>query len=708
MNTVSLGMKLVLSLLLLSIMAIGAQAAPPVLAIASEPLAALCRPATAPASGEELDGSVLVRTAARPGQPGTLFQSTMNTTDWGGRFTRYTMLAGTAGTPGATAALSAVWEAGALLTGDANRPPSPAPAQRKIYTAIAQPDGALTMVPFEWTALSPEQRSQLDPAQDGAGPQRLSWLRGERSDESTLLRARSSVLGNSVHATPVYAGASSNPLAPARPDMLYLGANDGMLHAFNAADGSELFAYVPAALFGTLHQLTSKNFVHRAYVDGPAQAGEVIIAGDARTVLVSGMGGGAQGVFALDITDPANFAAQGGVLWEFTDHHDPLMGNVTSPPQLAKLRVASRGATRLYRYFAVVASGVNNYADDGYASTTGDGALFLLALDKPRNAPWRLNDNYYRLITPIADTTMANALHAPVLVAERDGAARFAYGGDLQGNLWRFDLAAGPPWDKAVGPGPENTPLFIARDAAGKRQPVTQRPQVAYASNGGNLVLFGTGKLIEQSDRSAASFAPQTYYGIRDSLRTPAELVTGRRQLARRELQGDPASARLTLVGEPLEADSMGWYVDLLQSSGTGERSIDSGVLRNGALVFNTVLPTTQPCSPTPSRTYVLDALTGLADGRSVTARLPPTPAVERTIVGELSASYAAQPLLLPTSTIRSTRTPTGAVRVEQEFDVVAGARAGTLIGTVRTQARAGRLSWREIANWRQLHEAMP
>lgn len=702
MNTVSPGMKVVLSLLLLLATAVGAHAAPPALAIASAPLAAGCRPAAAPTSGEELDGAALVRTAARPGQPGTLFQATMNTADGAGRFTRYTMRTGTAG---GTRALVAAWEAGALLTGDANRAPAPAPAQRKIYTAIVQPDGALAMVPFEWTALSPEQRNQLDPAQDGAGPQRLAWLRGDRSEEGSLLRARSSVLGSSVHATPVYVGPAANPLAPARPDMLYLGANDGMLHAFNAADGSELFAYVPAALFGTLHHATNPGLVHRAYVDGPARAGEAIIAGNMHTVLVSGMGGGAQGVFALDISDPANFAGQGGVLWEFTDRHDALMGNVTSPPQLAKLRVASRGAVATYRYFAVVASGINNYVDDGHASASGDGALFLLALDKPRNAPWRLNDNYYRLVTPIADATLANALHAPVLVAERDGAARFAYGGDLQGNLWRFDLAAGPPWDHAVGPGPESTPLFTARDAAGKRQPITQQPLLAYASNGGYLVLFGTGKLIEQSDRSTASFAPQTYYAIRDTLRTPAEIVTGRRQLVQRELNGDPVSERLTLAGAPMAADSMGWYIDLLQSATTGERSIDSGVLHNGALVFNTVLPTSQPCSPAPSRTYVLNALTGLADGRSVTARLPPA-AVERTIVGERSASYTARPLLLPTSISTLPRNPTGAVRVEQEFDVVAG--AGTLIGTVRTQARAGRLSWREIANWRQLHEAAP
>lgn len=220
-------------------------------------------------------------------------------------------------------------------------------------------------------------------------------------------------------------------------------------------------------------------------------------------------------------------------------------------------------------------------------------------------------------------------------------------------------------------------------------------------------MLFGTGKLIEQSDRSAASAAPQTYYAIRDSLRSPAEVVTSRSQLVQRELRGDPASERLTIVGEPLEPGSMGWYMDLLHSSGTGERSLDSGVLRHGALVFNTVLPTTEPCSSSPGRTYVLNVLTGLPDGRSVSARLPPA-SVQQPIMGELTAPYAAVPLLLPTSTSTAPRTPTGAVRVAQEFSVAVGAREGTPIGTVRTQSRAGRLSWREVSNWRQLHEATP
>src|SRR5471032_839590 len=164
---------------------------------------------------------------------------------------------------------------------------------------------------------------------------------------------------------------------------VYLGANDGMLHAFDVVDGSELFAYVPDALIATLNDLTSPAYVHQAYVDGLASAAEAQVNGVWKTVLVSGMGGGAQGVFALDVSDPQQFAAGSGALWEFTDRDDPDMGNVVGLPQIAQFRAGASGM----RYFAVVASGLDNDADDGeiaHAGRTraGNGALFLLALDK--------------------------------------------------------------------------------------------------------------------------------------------------------------------------------------------------------------------------------------------------------------------------------------------------------------------------------------
>jgi type IV pilus assembly protein PilY1 len=209
-------------------------------------------------------------------------------------------------------------------------------------------------------------------------------------------------------------------------------------------------------------------------------------------------------VFALDVTDPARFADGLGVLWEFTSRDDPLMGNLTTVPQIARVRVRRD----VYRDFAIVASGINN---------GGNGALFLLALDKPRDEGWRLNRNYYRIQTPVTD-----ALSAPALLNDGDGVLRYAYAGDLQGNLWRFDFSDSAPWAKAV-----SKPLFIARDASGRRQPITQPPLLAYASQG-YFILFGTGRLIELADRKPS---PQSYYAIIDSLQTPPDIITGRHQL---------------------------------------------------------------------------------------------------------------------------------------------------------------------------------
>ncbi|HWW70148.1 MAG TPA: PilC/PilY family type IV pilus protein, partial [Duganella sp.] len=428
-----------------------ANAAPPTLDIASEPLTAACRIAVPSSGADEFEGASLLHPASLPASAsaGDLFQASANLADWSGHFSRYVLLPGAAGLPSTPAA---AWDAGARLTGNAANAPSPAPAARKIFTAIVQPDGRLDMVPFEWNALSAEQRLQLDQAppsttDDALGEQRLAFLRGDRTQEGNLFRTRGSVLGDSINSTPVYVAPSG-----ARPGAIYVGANDGMLHAFNAADGAELFAYVPNALISTLNRLSDPDYTHQAYVDGPASAGEAMISGAGKTVLISGMGGGAQGVFALDVTDPTRFADDGGVLWEFTDRDDAMMGNVTTRPQIAKLRTRTVAGVPVYRHFAVVASGLNNYAADGNTSPTGKGALFLLAVDKPRGTPWQLNVNYFRLITPIADAALANALNAPVLATDRAGALRYGYAGDLQGNLWRFDFTGGAPWAGAVGP----------------------------------------------------------------------------------------------------------------------------------------------------------------------------------------------------------------------------------------------------------------
>jgi type IV pilus assembly protein PilY1 len=687
-----------------------AHAGAPVLEIDSLPIAAACAPVGGAGTAS---GAALLRPAARPAamtsgamsdppsppalppstaSAGELYQSTMALDDWGGHFSRYILPGGGVGAVPALA-----WDAGAILTGKPGRPPMPAPEQRKIYTAIAQAGGTLAMIPFAWPALSPGQQSLLN-QDDQSGELRLAYLRGDRTQEGRSFRRRSSVLGDSVHSIPVYVG----PLD--RRAAVYLGANDGMLHAFDASTGEEVFAYVPEALIAQLHYLADPAYVHRAYVDGPASAGEAFIGDGRKTVLVSGMGGGAQGVFALDVSDPRRFADGLGVLWEFTDRHDAMMGNVTTLPQIAKLGTRRSGGVVTYRYFAIVASGLNNYAADGNASGAGKGALFLLALDKPRDAPWKLNDNYYRLITPVAEPALANALSAPVLLADSDGAVRYAYAGDLQGNLWRFDFSGSAPWAKAVGPGANSTPLFVARDANGQRQPITQQPLLAYASERGYMVMFGTGKLIEAADRASARYAPQSYYAILDSLQSPADLVANRRQLTQRFLDGGTGKVLFSISGARRDSGSKGWYVDFLRAQDSGERSINGGLLADGQVLFNTVLPGADPCAATRGRAYALNVLTGLAGDSIVTAIVPG----DEPIVGLLLPDYAPTPALLPQSAVRDSGGPAGRISVKATAKVVNVSPNGvTVVGQTRSVRRAGRLSWREVANWRELHEAV-
>ena len=801
--------RMLLQTLLLAWLAIchvePASAAPPPLDIASEPILAGCLaagggppvrsmplvlPATtappaaivpaaitvppaaiAPSTSVVPPAIVVPPATAAAGADGatfTAFQAIYSRADWSGHFERYAVQADSAA---ALAAAAPAWDAGAILTGSAGNAPRPAPSARNIYTAVVQADGTLATVPFAWGALSSAQRAMLDRAPgarsrpDGMGRQRLDYLRGERALEGSMFRRRGSVLGDAVNSTPVYVGvaqamergaayADFYARSKARRPVIYLGANDGMLHAFDAADGSELFAYTPDALFGALNRLTSPAYVHTAYVDGPSSAGEAYAGGAWKTVLVSGMGGGAQGVFALDVTDPLHFDVA-GALWEFTDRDDPMMGNVSTRPQVVRVRTGGSGGAAVLRDMAIVASGWNNYAADGHASSGGNGALFLLALDKPASQPWRRNENYYRLVTPISDPAQPNGLSAPALVTDADGVLRYAYAGDLQGNLWRFDLTGDAPWAGAVGPGPGKTPLFVARDASGARQAIAQQPKVVFATGSGYLVLFGTGRMVEADDRLSARFAPQSYYAILDTLADPPQLVAGRGDLTPRSLTGDDGAPALTLTGADLSAGSKGWYIDFLDAAATGERSLDSGVLTNGQLVLNTVLPGRTPCDATRSRSYVLDVLTGLPSASMTAAAgggstgsagsggasgggsaggstgsgsgvAGGTVATGSPITGRLAPDYAMGPVLLRLSAPLPARgtAPGGApagpapgsaasatvASASRTFAIAVFSAVGTApgrsAGDLSVAAPSGRLSWREVVNWRELHAA--
>lgn len=602
-----------------------------------------------------------------------------------------------------------LWSAGEILTGDAGakppRAPRPAPAARQLYTAGTDGKGLVT-IPFEWAGLSARQRALLDlapgtPVSDGLGEARLGYVRGERGREigqpGGIFRPRTSVLGNAPRA-PLYIGAPSTAVRDGayaafyerhkgRREAVYLGADDGMLHAFDAANGIELFAYIPDLLMGGLTQLADARYAGGAAVDAAPGAGEAIAAGGWRSVLVSGLGAGAEGVFALDVSDPARFAS-GGALWEFGQRDDPGLGRVTAAPEIARFRAASNQDAPAYRHFAVLPGSA--------------GALFLLALDKPPAQPWQLNVNYFKLKLPAGEPGMANALGPPALVVDADGAVRYAYAGDLQGNLWRFDFSGPAPWANGVGFGAGKLPLFVARDKDGGRQPIAQRPQVGYAPGGGYLILFGTGKPEQEG---GAPVQPQSFYAVRDALSGKPAPVGGRDALAARSVSGGANGAVVTIKGAEFRYDGAaakdGWYLDFPAA----EASLGGATLAGGKVWFNTTVAAGDPCAAPAARTYALDSLSGLAtDGEGV-ARSGKTSgyfsaggvrgAPQLWALGAQTSPSDATRRVLATTSYRVLNLVADGVRT------VPGAG-----GKLTLSAPAGRMSWREVVNWRELHDA--
>ena len=602
-----------------------------------------------------------------------------------------------------------LWDAGALL--DAGQPPAGA---RRIFTLSG---GGIT-VPFEWGRLDAAQQAALDPAGDGLGEARLAFLRGERTREGDPFRRRAGVLGDIVRSTPVLVGAPAADGAAAsepgyadfhrryrqRQSLVYAGANDGMLHAFDWNDGAERFAYVPALLLPALHQLSAGagvgTYAARAWVDGTPGQGAALIGGQWRSVLASGLGMGARGLFALDITDPA---ADPVALWEFGESDDPAIGFIHGQPVIIKLRGARRGTSAAHRYFALVDGGFNR-ADGG-----ADSVLFLLALDKPAAAPWRLGDNYFRLHAPARDPQAVNALATPVVTLAADGSARSAYAGDLQGTMWRFDFDG----LTGAGAGARTTAsaLYRARAADGAVQPIVEAARVVFAPGGGYLVLFGTGRAIEAADLDPAGFVPQTFYAVRDTDAQPMATVSGRAALAERRLTaaGGSAAAGFIVAGERFDYNGAGrgvkhgWFFDYPRALQDGERAAAAPVLAGSALVIASTAPGADRCAPTV-RSYIVDSLSGLAHDSRGAAR--------NGVVSGLATGRGAPsrdgslPFVLTRYTGTGTATPTGAMRALRSvavFQLPAGG-AGALLDRVAVGMPAGRLSWREIANWRELH----
>jgi type IV pilus assembly protein PilY1 len=661
----------------------------------------------------------------------TYYKSQIDSLDWSGTVVRNEIpiikIEGSSETT--------VWDAANILTGiqsgTTTLNPFPLPANRKIFSYSNSTGSG---VPFTWANLDAVVKTSLqtNPATGIVetvtdGQARLDYIRGVRTAEFDVARnyrARRRIMGDSINSAPVLKGKPSTDILDAsyqtfmstnlgRTPTVYVGSNDGMLHAFRAAEsktdpdnGKELFAYIPRAVSEKLNKLTDPGYVKEPYVDGALTVNEARTykaassSVDWATVLVSGMGGGAKGLFALDVTDPASFGA-GNALWEFTNADDADMGNLLAEPKIVKLAMnGNSSATPNYKWFAMVTSGYNNYTNGGSADKQ---ALFLLSLEKAPGMAWTLGSNYFKITANnsafTSTSTAATGLGMPGVATVNDNAL-FAYAGDLQGNLWKFDLrGASTTWTGSS----VASVLFIARNPANTAtQPITVIPAVTLNVVGGYQIGFGTGKFIEPTDSLSTSAAQQSLYSIWDNddgkkfERVPTGSGTSSvNGLITRTLTATAGTGVITgpafFYGTSSTAGSgqyRGWVADL---STTMERVAVNPKVDYGVMQINSTIPGGDPCVSTGvANKYKYNPSTGIT---FLTTESTPS---------SNTNSYLPSPLLLNAGdAVWSVRTGSGRYLVTRTIISISPSVNGeTDISKISVTSIAGRISWREITNF--------
>ncbi len=713
-------------------------------------------------SGNIAGGAIQSKNLTQEGD--TIYQGRFNPSDWSGDLWAIPVSVNASN----VVSLATIGEdgSGTSWTASGRMAALSSPAtQRNIFVgnrgATANPVG----VPFLWGNIEAGLKTSLDKVSpsssaDGFAEDRLNFIRGDRSKENNPFRSRNTILGDIVNSGVIYSGAPSTSISDAgygsfytsnknRTQAIFVGANDGMMHAFVGKPGSsdtskvagdELFAYIPSWLGSKLPALTDPSYVnnHQSYVDGTAVVGEASIPGLAtedgksswRSVLVSGSGGGGKGVFALDVTSPATFTAS-NVMWEFTSTDDSDLGNVVGKPQILKMRTSVASATTAtYKWFAVFGSGVNNYVDDGSGvfSATGQPAVFILDLDKAKGTAWTPNVNYFKISLPVDGTlssTKATGLVNFRAAKEINGSVSQIYMGDLHGNLWKLDfsLLGASNWNindlsyfnKGTATSP--IPMYIAKDTAGNVQPISASPTLTFGAEfGTTYVSFGTGKYLEFGDKSSTT--AQSFYTIYDNARqtldsTPASAaasaISSRTQLLAGTIDTTTntiTTSAFTWGRRPVTASTgtirSGWYVDFPSGSGhSGERVVSNATVFGNKLIFGTLIPSstgsTSTCSGTVGSGYQYSVDYTNGNGSLVASSVG--------IMGEPLVSEVAPATTYSKSDSTGRRTKTITSQVFQQGANGVSAITGAAGQQTRTVI-AGRLSWRQINNYQDLKSA--
>ena len=509
----------------------------------------------------------------------------------------------------------------------------------------------------------------------------IAYLRGDQSKEQGAIpagpyRTRNSKIGDILNSTPavvakstfayarlpktingVYTGSdiyANYVSTKSATPTVFVGANDGMLHAVSGATdssgGKELFAYIPNAILPDLNQLALPSYSHRYYVDGSPLVGDAFINGVWKTVLLSSTGAfGTSGnhhgaIFALDVTNPGGFGAS-NVMWEFNDQIDPTATILPSLNMGQAMVQPALGLSQSGKW--IVAFG------NGYNSVTNHAVLFIRDL--------ATGSGVATIDTGVGSLLDPNGLSTATIVdTDGDGGADTIYAGDYQGNLWKF-VYSGGTWKLDLG----GLPLFSAVDPYGHRQPITSGVYTVANPFGGTMVLFGTGKYLSKPDADPTTLQSDgkplisSVYSIWDkgdgSTRVVVTSATRSTVLQQQQIDAYSSTGYVSSTQAPFNFNTtgapagskMGWFMDLALSKDASGNPITAGsssdLLRSrrviaaptvilGTLLVNTFQAIGDLCVPGGLNSLLeLDALTGAANYSQETpsgGTAPPTPPV--------------------------------------------------------------------------------
>lgn len=553
-------------------------------------------------------------------------------------------------------ATTAVWKAASKM---------PAWNSRKIFTWDATPTASPTTpagVTFTWAAMSATNKAAMSVSSTVPSSYTstfVNFLYGDHSNEGVANPFRTRVdsagapfiLGDFVNSNPVlvknsfdggYGGLGLGGATGyqtfvaakgAREATLFVGGNDGMLHAFRdskgttpSTDGQEVFAYVPRAVYGNLYKLADKTYgtgtlEHQYFVDGPQRESDAFVKGPGTTIgtlapsaswrnyLTGSLGAGGKAVYAIDVTDAPNLKAS-SIRWEIsnTTAGASNLGYVLAPIEVGVLQDG--------KWVAIFGN--------GFASALGYATLFVVDLETGA------------VTTLDVETSGLNGLGGVAVARNASGQITNLYAGDLKGNLWKFDYNASATSKFEVSGA---SAIFTAYNASSVPQPITQAPAIFKHSQGGNMLVFGTGKLFETTDPAVTT--TQSIYGVWDKPLDSIPRPLSRSLLAPRTLSSATTSGFYTLSGTATTASQRGWYIDLSPLTTGGRVIFPAQPVTEDLVLVTAVEPATSAAVCTSADGIGINLIFAAEDGIQVNYHLFDTDGNNKyTVDDEFVAGY--------------------------------------------------------------------